>query len=111
MTRIEKSVEGDKSIITIEGEIDASSSIELDEALSAAMDESSKVLVDCSQLSYISSAGLGVFMSYIQETQQNEIQFVLFGMQEKVKSVFGILGLDQIINIKETKTKAEESVG
>ncbi|MEM7550621.1 MAG: STAS domain-containing protein [Bacteroidota bacterium] len=110
MTEIKRYQEDDQVIIQINGEIDASSSIELDEALRSSLDESSKVLVDCEGLSYISSAGLGVFMSYIQETKQKEIQFVLYGMPEKVKSVFGILGLDQLIKIEDSKDKAKEVV-
>ncbi|MEL7006626.1 MAG: STAS domain-containing protein [Bacteroidota bacterium] len=47
--------------------MDASSSIHLDNALQAAMESSKSIVVDLSKLEYISSAGLGVFISYIEE--------------------------------------------
>jgi hypothetical protein len=51
-----------------------------------------KILVDCNGLEYISSAGLGVFMSYIEEMKDKNIPLVLFGMKEKVANTFSILG-------------------
>ena len=96
-------------IIKLEGEVDASSSIHLDKALRKAIEQNfKKILVDCNDLNYISSAGLGVFMSYIQDFQSQNINLVLFGLSDKVKNVFEILGLDQLLkiskNLKEAKS-------
>ena len=52
------------------GEVDASSSIYLDESISEATNSYTKILVNCTQLDYISSAGLGVFMSYINDMEE-----------------------------------------
>jgi len=94
--------------INVSGEIDASSSIYLDEALSEALAEGhKKILVDCSNLSYISSAGLGVFMSYLSAIEEQKIHFILYGLSDKVMNVFQILGLDQLLNIAVSKEKAE----
>lgn len=98
-------------IITINGDVDASSSIHLDEAMSEAIKGGhSKILVDCSALNYISSAGLGVFMSYIEELKTKNIQMVLFGLSEKVENVFKVLGLDQLLNIKQSKDQAKHEL-
>lgn len=96
--------------VKVSGEVDASSSIHLDEALTEAMAESKHILVDLSDLNYISSAGLGVFMSNIQRIESESIQFVLYGMKEKVQEVFQILGLDQLLVIKNEKKEALEAV-
>ncbi|MCU0416189.1 MAG: STAS domain-containing protein [Cytophagaceae bacterium] len=86
--------------IAIEGDLDASSSIQLDEAIAAARANGEhKIIVDCQELHYISSAGLGVFMSYIQDFQNDGCSMVLCHMSEKVKQVFAILGLDELIKI------------
>ncbi len=95
-------------IIRIDGEIDASSSIHLDNELGKAMNESKKILIDCEKLDYISSAGLGVFMSYIHDMEEKKIKMVLFGMSNKVKNVFQILGLDQLLKIVETSEEANK---
>jgi len=94
--------------ISVSGEVDASSSIQLDSAIQQVIGEGyKKILIDCSGLNYISSAGLGVFMSYIQELETQEINMVLYGLQEKVFHVFQILGLDQLLKIVEDKKAAK----
>ncbi len=107
MVKIETFIEDKTAIITIDGDIDASSSIQLDESLSKNVNSDQKlVLIDCSKLVYISSAGLGVFMSYIEEFKASGQQFVLFGLSDKVKNVFEMLGLDQLMNIVPSKEEA-----
>ena len=107
MIEIKKETENNYLLLSVHGEVDASSSIHLDKAVREALDDGNKqILIDCTNLNYISSAGLGVFMSYIEEINQNAIDFILFGLNEKVHKVFGILGLDQLLNIKEDKETA-----
>ena len=112
MVDIKRIKEGEYEVIVIVGEVDASSSIELDSAISDAIKEGTKkLLVDCTSLEYISSAGLGVFMSYIEEFKKNNVNLVIFGLNDKVANVFGILGLDQLLKIEETKTEAKALLG
>ncbi|MDH5597694.1 MAG: STAS domain-containing protein, partial [Cyclobacteriaceae bacterium] len=62
MVEIKKLQENDIEIIEVIGEVDASSSIKLDNAIKESIDAGyTKIIVDCSNLEYISSAGLGVF--------------------------------------------------
>lgn len=96
--------------LTVAGEVDASSSIHLDEALVDALASKKNIIIDLSSLEYISSAGLGVFMSIIQKVEVEEIGLVLFGLKQKVFDVFEILGLDQLINIKDSKEEALEVI-
>lgn len=97
-------------MLTVGGEVDASSSIHLETALREAMDGHKKILVDLGELDYISSAGLGVFMSVIQKIENEKIQLVLFNLKEKVLEVFDILGLTQLINVKKTLEEALEAI-
>ena len=101
-------IEDQCTLISVEGDLDASSSILLDQAIAQAVEASARnLLIDCSQLNYISSAGLGVFMSYLKEFEHNQIQLVLFAINDKVRGVFQILGLDELITIAETKAEAK----
>ncbi len=94
-------------VITLIGEIDASSSIELDLAIAKSVGEGFiKILVDCHSLDYISSAGLGVFMSYIEEFKDQNIKMVLFGMNDKVANTFEILGLNELLKIAKDRAQA-----
>jgi anti-sigma B factor antagonist len=111
MVHIKRLQEEGADIIAIIGEIDASSSIELDLAIAKSVGEGfKKILVDCSALEYISSAGLGVFMSYIEELRDKKIHLVLFGMKERVLNTFSILGLADLLNIRDTKQDAKKLV-
>jgi anti-sigma B factor antagonist len=93
------------------GEIDASSSIELDLTIAKSVGEGfTKILIDCTALEYISSAGLGVFMSYIDEFNDKGIAMVLFGMNEKVENTFKILGLNELLTIVADKGEAKKKI-
>ena len=109
MVHIKRLQEEGADILAIIGEIDASSSIELDLAIAKSVGEGyKKILVDCSALEYISSAGLGVFMSYIEELKEKRISLVLFGLKERVLNTFSILGLADLLNIQGTKVEARK---
>jgi len=98
----------DYYLITIDGEVDASSSIHLDKAMKdALLSGLKKILVDCKDLQYISSAGLGVFISYIQEMESKQIKLVLFNMNQKVYKVFEILGLHRLLTITDSEEEAK----
>jgi len=93
--------------ISITGEVDASSSIHLDEAIGKALDENqTKILFDCEKLDYISSAGLGVFVSYVKDFKERTGKFALTSLKPDVHNVFKMLGLHEILHIAETETGA-----
>ena len=58
-----------------------------------------KIIVDFENLDYISSAGLGVFMSQIEEIRENKGDLKLCNMQHKVYSVFELLGFPMLFEI------------
>lgn len=111
MIHIKRMQEDGADVIALIGEIDASSSIELDLAIAKSVGEGyTKILVDCGALEYISSAGLGVFMSYIEEFKDRAIQMVLFGMSDKVANTFNILGLNELLQIGKNKEEAKQLI-
>lgn len=100
--------EGEYHIIAVEGDVDASSSIILDSALEEAINQKkNRILIDCTLLHYISSPGIGVFTSRLDDCEKIGIQLVLFAINDKVLNVFRILGLDQLIQIVKTKEDAK----
>ncbi len=111
MIHIKRLQEDGSDVIVLIGEIDASSSIELDLAIAKSVGEGyAKILIDCNALDYISSAGLGVFMSYIEEFKDRDIKMVLFGMSEKVGNTFSILGLNELLQIGKDKVQAKQMI-
>lgn len=107
MVEIKSALEKDIYTIYVIGEVDASSSIYLDESISEATNKHKKIMVNCEKLEYISSAGLGVFMSYINDMEEKDIKLVIYGLSDKVKHVFQILGLDQLLKITSNETEAK----
>lgn len=108
MVNVNTKAESDYYLIEIDGEVDASSSIYLDQGMTNALQSGKKkILVDCKNLEYISSAGLGVFMSHIQELEASDIKLVLYGLNEKVFKVFEILGLHQVLTITDSFENAK----
>lgn len=88
------------------GEVDASSSINLDNALVTAMEANKSILINLQALQYISSAGLGVFISYLEELKTNQTKLVFYGLTETVSQVFEILGLHELFEICDSKESA-----
>lgn len=98
----------DTLTLVLDGELDASSAVVLDAELNKPeIVNYKKILIDCQRLSYISSAGLGVFISHLQRLQDSDVKLVFFNMQEKVFNVFEILGLDSLMNIVPTEQEAQ----
>lgn len=88
--------------LNLKGEIDASSSIHVQETLQELLENGKKhIHVNCEELDYISSAGLGAFMALAEEIQSSNGNIVFSNMKPKILNVFQLLGLDQIMNIVE----------
>jgi anti-sigma B factor antagonist len=99
--------ESNATFLLLSGEVDAVSALQLDDSIKKVLSENPKnILVDCQGLTYISSAGLGVFMSYIKDLKANDQKMILFNLTETVFSTFEILGLNHIITIVKTKEEA-----
>ncbi|ANQ50408.1 STAS domain-containing protein [Flammeovirga yaeyamensis] len=113
MTKVDVNViqESDFTLISVVGELDASSSVELDTRLQQCIDNGeTKLLIDCVGLTYISSAGIGVFTSRLDDVQLKNISMVLFNVAENIKSVFEILGVDQFLNLASNKEEAIQTL-
>jgi len=93
--------------LALEGELDASSAIKLDAELAQpALLTCDKVLVNFQQLSYISSAGIGMFLSHLPRLQGAGVKVVFFNLPEKILNVFEILGLDALLHLAVTEQDA-----
>jgi anti-sigma B factor antagonist len=65
-----------------------------------------KLVVDCSELDYISSAGLGVFMTFIDEARSAGGDIKLAAIQPKVYQIFDVLGFPALFDIQPTVESA-----
>lgn len=106
MVDIKTNIENGIYEIEVHGEVDASSSIHLDNALNDAFEEAKHIAINLSGLIYISSAGLGVFISRLEEIREKGLKMVLFGLNDKVLEVFNILGLGDLLDIHSDRNTA-----
>lgn len=94
------------NVLDLKGYLDAHTAPDLEKAFQSLM-ESKKynIIINCKDLSYISSAGLGVFMAYIEDVRKNMGDIKLSNMSPKVYNVFDLLGFPLLYDI--TKDEAE----
>lgn len=91
------------------GQLDAHSAPNLEEEIQKQIDDSSlKFVFNLSNLDYISSAGLGVFMSFIQELREKNGDIKFAELNEKVHNVMELLGFNHIYDITATEKEAIE---
>jgi anti-sigma B factor antagonist len=88
------------STLFIKGHLDAHTYPRFETELQKLMDEKRfKIVVDFRDLSYISSAGLGVFMGFIETVRENAGDIKLCTMTPKVFKVFDLVGFPTIYEI------------
>jgi anti-sigma B factor antagonist len=93
--------------VTVQGFLDAHTVPEMEKIIQNLIhDGKYKIIVDFKDLSYISSAGLGVFMSVIGDVKGNNGDIVLMDMPPKIYKVFDLLGFTEIFTIVDNEDAA-----
>lgn len=105
--KIETELKDDLTIIKIDGYLDAHTAPSLENKIEEIINSNNfRIIVNFSNLEYISSAGLGVFMSQIENLRNNNGDLKLTAMKSKVYSVFDLLGFPMLFNITKTQDEA-----
>jgi anti-sigma B factor antagonist len=87
-------------VLDLKGYLDAHTAPKLEEAFQNLLkSQQFNIVVNCRELSYISSAGLGVFMAYIEDIRKNKGDIKLSNMSTKVYNVFDLLGFPLLYEI------------
>jgi len=69
-----------------------------------------RIIFNCKGLNYISSTGIGAFASFLKNIKQKKGELALFGLQDRVKEVFQLLGFTNFFNIGEDFNQALEMI-
>jgi len=84
---------GAVSVIDVKGYLDAHTAPELENVFNKLLDDKHyQVVVNFNDLKYISSAGLGVFMAYVETMRENKGDIKFSNMKENVFNIFDLLG-------------------
>lgn len=99
----------DFDILDLDGELDAHTAPHLEDSLKKLIsDNRQRIIVNCLKLEYISSAGLGVFMAYIEDVRSLGGDIKLTNMSPKVYNVFDLLGFPTLYDILDDEKDAIE---
>jgi len=106
---VHRSQLNDLSVLALEGFLDAHTAPVFEQAIQSEIESGNlRVIVDCEKLTYISSAGLGVFMSFIEEIREQGGDIKICGPIPKVRHVFEILGFASLFDIVDTLPEAAQ---
>ena len=87
--------------VQVKGEIDAYTAPKLRETLFPLSEQDNvSMVVDLTEVSYMDSTGLGVFVGLFKSVRAHNGEFRLIGLSERLRRLFDITGLADIIDIK-----------
>jgi len=105
--KIERRTNNGYEVIDLHGELDAHTASQLEEALQQLINnKKANIIVNFQKLDYIASAGLGVFMAYIEDVRSIGGDIKLTNMNSKVYNVFDLLGFPTLYDILDDEEKA-----
>ena len=103
--KITKEWTGGVMTVALEGRLDSTGALELEEALwedekkQFLLSQLTELTLDFSKLEYISSAGLRVLRNLYVETKYNNFQFKITNVNEIVREIFDVTGFSDLLTI------------
>lgn len=96
---VNKTKDGNKLTIKIEGKVDTVTAPQLEKELKASLDGVEELHLDLSEMEYISSAGLRVLMT-AHKTMSKRGSMKITGVNEVIEEIFDITGLLDVFEIE-----------
>ena len=104
---VERHDEGEVSILALQGTLDAHTAGEFESALQTLVQEQRyRIVVDLQNLKYISSAGLGIFMGFIETIRNHHGDIKLCCASPRVYKIFDLLGFPRLFEFFEKREQA-----
>ena len=105
--RVETRSEGDVTLVYPKGFINAHTVRTFETELQKSLQQKRfKLVVNCAELAYIASAGLGAMMGAIEEIRGNGGDLRLTNLNETVQNIFEILGFHHLFRIFPSEAEA-----
>jgi len=90
----------DYKLVSVEGRIDTTNAGEFEKSVMMVIEGGSiKIILNCSDLNYISSSGLRVFLVVQKKMMAAKGQFRLCNLQPAIKEIFDISGFSSIFSV------------
>lgn len=98
---------GETRVVTLAGRLDSVSAAGAEAAIVAEIrDGATRLVLDCAGLTYVSSAGLRVFLVVAKRMKEIGGRVALAGLAPPVKEVFAISGFLQILTVCDDRETA-----
>ncbi|SAL87071.1 Putative anti-sigma factor antagonist BtrV [Caballeronia arvi] len=91
--------EGEVLVVAVSGRIDSTTSKQLEDVLPERVQVTPRVLLDMSDVQYVSSAGLRVLLKAAKIARGTGHGLVLTGLLPQVLEVFQVIGFDSLFRI------------
>ena len=91
--------EGDKLFVDLQGDLDINSNKEFKDKVNSVKGVKN-ITVNCENLSYIDSTGLGAFISIYKNIKEKGEKPVIKGLKPHIKKIFLITDLDKVFEIE-----------
>ncbi|MBO6217485.1 MAG: STAS domain-containing protein [Prevotella sp.] len=88
-------------VAILEGRLDTVAAPETEKAMNVLNDvEDKDIIIDCTDLEYISSAGLRIFLGILQNAQERGGHVYIRNINDQVRTIFTITGFSNIFEFK-----------
>ena len=95
------------AVVDVEGDIDLNHSAEFQQDLLELLDSKpARILINLSGVAYMDSSGVASLVKMLSRTRKSNVPLLLFGMTDRVRSVFEITRLDSVFDIFQTEQEA-----
>ena len=106
--RVADSVDDKVVVARLMGHVGYLESKQLQPQLGRLLDrKESAILLECSELSFISSSGLRAILQFARQAQEKNKKLGFASLRESVSYVFDISGFTKILNIYDDQKQAE----
>lgn len=95
---IKKTADGNVLVLAVSGRLETVTAPQLDAEIQAIPDDVSELLMEISELEYVSSAGLRVFLVAHKKMKSRGGSMKISGANASVRKVFDITGFSPILN-------------
>lgn len=98
MLNIQKTVENNTAVFTLEGRLDTVTASEFERVLVETLPDLTDLTLDLTGLDYISSAGLRILLS-AQKQMNRQGEMKITGVNETIAEIFEVTGFSTILTI------------
>jgi anti-sigma B factor antagonist len=107
----QESLDSERHVVAVRGEIDLFTAPELKSALSEAIESGhTRIVVDLTDTTFLDSTALGVLIGAVKRLRSRDGRLTIVNVDDNIAKTFEITGLDQIFPISSTRAEAVKAL-